>query len=104
MRFYRVQQKQISFEDMIQFTSADGGDGYSEGLAVSGSPDGMDGGSRFGGAWDAMNQDDELVILEGTILYEIYDGYRIEPTKEIERFTIAQWESMLEDESAYDYE
>jgi hypothetical protein len=103
-RFYRVQKKGYSFEDMCNHVSADGGDGYDEGLAVSGRPDGLDGGSRFGGAWDAMDPDDEVIVLEGRILCEIYDGYRIEPTREIARFTVAQWEKMLNDGRAWDWE
>lgn len=63
--FFRVQKKGYTFDQMKNFSSVDGGDGYSEGLAVSGSPEGKDGGSRFGGAWEAMNDDDDLVILQG---------------------------------------
>jgi len=102
--FFRVQTKGISFDEMRTWNSADGGDGASEGLAVSMSPDGRDGGSRFGGAWDAMDNDDDLVILEGEVLAEIYDGYRIRPTRELARFTIAEWSKMLEDGSAWDWE
>lgn len=104
MRFFRVQHKFYSFEQMKAYASADGGDGGNVGLAVSGSPTGLDGGSRFGGAWDAMDDDDEVIVLEGIVIEQIYDGYRIEPTREIARFTIAQWREMLKDGSAYDYE
>lgn len=103
--FFRVQGKGISFEEMQLHTSDCGGE-YEEvnGLAVSISPNGMDGGSRFGGAWDAMDDDDELVVLEGTIITEIYDGYLVTPVKEIARFSIAEWEIMLDDGSAWEYE
>ena len=47
MRFFRIQTRNITFEDMKNFNSEDGGDGFAEGLAVSGSPDGYDGGGRF---------------------------------------------------------
>ena len=105
MRFFRIQTKKIKFEDMKNFNSEDGGgDGFAEGLAVSGSPDGLDGGSRFGGAWDVYDDDDEVVIIEGRIIAEIYDGYRIRPTKEIARFTKKQWAEMLEDGGAWDFE
>jgi hypothetical protein len=106
-RFFRVQHKGYSFEDMRAFVSGDGGDDLGEevgGLCVSGSPSGLDGGSRFGGSWDAMSDDDELVVLEGYVLARLYDGYRIEPVREVARFTIAEWKRMLADESAYDYE
>jgi hypothetical protein len=103
-RFFRVQTKGISFDEMVNYDSLDGGDdGEVEGLAVSGEPDGMDGGSRFGGAWDAMDDDDDVVILEGKIIASIYDGYRIRPTREVTRFTVAEWSAMLADGSAFDY-
>jgi len=107
MRFFRIQQKGISFKEMKNFNSLGGGpdgDGYTEGLAVSGNPEGYDGGSRFGGAWEAMDDDDEVIILEGCIVAKIYDGYRIRPTKEIARFTKKEWAEMLENEEAWDYE
>ena len=104
MRFFRAQGKGIAFEDMVDYNSLDGGDdGAEEGLAVSGSPDGLDGGSMFGGAWGALNDDDEVVVLEGTILAEIYDGYRIRPTREVARFTKAAWNQMIDDGSAWDW-
>ena len=104
MRFFRVQSKGYKFSDMVDHNSADGGDGNEAGLAVSGRPDGLDGGGRFGGAWDAMDDNDDIVIVEGIIVSEIYDGYRIIPEKEIARFTIGQWKSMLADETAWDLE
>ena len=103
-RFFRVQNKNISFEEMVEWNSGDGADDSgSEGLAVSSEPDGMDGGSRFGGAWDALDDDDEVVILEGQILNSIYDGYLIRPTREVARFTIAEWSRMIKDGSAANY-
>ena len=104
MRFFRVQHKGITFRQMKNWASADGGDGERVGLAVSGSADGIDGGARFGGAYAALDGDDELIVLEGKILAEIYDGYRIAPTREIARFTIAEWDAMLESGTAWDYE
>jgi len=99
MNFFRAQQKGIAFEQMKDYNSADGGDGHTEGLCVSDSPEPH----SFGGAWDAMNEDDEIVILKGRILTEIYDGYRIQPISEIARFTVAEWTRMLETGEAYDY-
>lgn len=106
MRFFRVQGKGIRFEDMVNFNSVDGGDDSdtAEGLAVSGRADGLDGGSRFGGSWDAMDNDDEVIVLEGTMVEKIYDGYRIRPTREIARFTVEQWTKMLESGEASNYE
>lgn len=104
-RFFRAQVGHYTFEQMREFVSEDGGDdGETVGLAVSSRADGLDGGSRFGGAWDAMSQDDEVIVLEGVVLAEIYDGYRIEPVREIARFTVTEWTRMLETGTAWDYE
>jgi hypothetical protein len=104
-RFFRVQHKGYSFEETASFASRDGGDGYGEeGLAVSGSPDGLDGGSRFGGAWDAMDDDDEVLVLEGQVICKIYDGYRIRPTREVARFKVGEWAKMIQNGTAWDWE
>ena len=102
--YFRVQQKGYTFDQMKNFNSIDGGDGENEGLAVSSAPNGIDGGSKFGGAWEAMNDDDDLVILNGRVICRIYDGYRIIPAAEVARFKISEWKIMLADGSAYDYE
>jgi hypothetical protein len=104
VRFYRAQTKGIKFSEMVNFNSGSGADDEEIGLAVSGEPSGLDGGSRFGGALDALNDDDEIIVLEGTIIEQIYDGYRIQPTREVARFTVEQWMVKLENETAYDYE
>lgn len=101
--YFRVQQKGYTFDQMKNFNSVDGGDGENEGLAVSSAPNGIDGGSKFGGAWEAMNDDDDLVILNGQVVCRIYDGYRLIPTSEVARFKISEWKKMLADGSAYAY-
>ena len=83
--YFRVQQKGYTFDQMKNFNS-------------------IDGGSKFGGAWEAMNDDDDLVILNGRVICRIYDGYRIIPAAEVARFKISEWKIMLADGSAYDYE
>ena len=103
MNFFRLQDAGISFEDMQNYTSADGGDEMGDevgGLCVSGFV------NKFGGAEGAYyaNRPGEVVVLKGHILAEIYDGYRIEPTKEIARFSYETWKQMIADETAYDYE
>ena len=107
MRFFRVQGKGHTFEEMKEFISQRGDiedDSEATGICVSASPDGIDGGSRFGGAWDAMDDDDDLVVLEGRIIEKLYDGYIIIPEREVARFTIAQWSEMLESGTAWNYE
>jgi hypothetical protein len=100
MNYFRVQHKGISFSKVKNFNSGDGGDGYTEGLCVSDSPE--PGG--FGGAWDAMDEDDEVIVLRGEKIARIYDGYRIRPTEEVARFTVAEWQEMLDSGEAYEYE
>lgn len=103
MTFYRVQHAGIGFDEMAHYDLCPDLDEGAHGLAVSGSPDGMDGGSRFGGAWDAMDATDEVVVLEGDIIEQIYDGYRVRPTREVARFTVQAWTQMLADGSAYEF-
>lgn len=98
MNYFRLQEEGLTLEQMQSFNSADGGDGHTEGLCVSEKPD------SFGGAWQAHNDDDEIVILKGQVIAEIYDGYRIRPTEEVARFTKAEWRAKIEDGSAWDFE
>ena len=102
MNFFRLQDAGISLEDMQNYTSADGGDGMEEvgGLCVSSFV------NKFGGAEGAYSnrRPGEVVVLKGHILAEIYDGYRIAPTNEVARFSLEDWQQMIEDETAYEYE
>lgn len=102
MNYFRLQDAGISFNDMIDFNSADGGDdcGAVGGLCVSGSPD------KFGGAEGAYgtSRPGDVVVLKGRRLVEIYDGYRIQPTAEVARFPLDKWQRMIDDETAWDYE
>jgi len=102
-RFFRAQHKGISFEEMKTYRSQHG-DERLDGIAASNTPDGLDGGSRFGGAYDAMDSDDEIVIFDGRVIGELYDGYIVEPIRELARFTVAEWDQKIEDGSAWDWE
>ncbi len=42
--------------------------------------------------------------MTGQMLAEIYDGIRIPPTNEIARFSLSDWQRMIADETAWDYE
>lgn len=103
MNFFRLQDAGITFEQMMDFNSANGGDGLEdeelEGLCVSDTPD------SFGGAEGAYGpgRPGEVVILKGYGT-RIYDGYRIQPTKEIARFSWETWMAKIADGSAWDYE
>ena len=100
MNFFRLQDAGISLSKMRKFNSGDGGDGHKHGLCVSTSPD------RFGGAEGAYGSDrpGEVVVLKGQKVAEIYDGYRIEPQREVARFAWETWKNMLSDGSAWDWE
>ena len=100
MNFFRLQDAGLTISKMRRFNSADGGDGYKHGLCVSDRPD------RFGGAEGAYgsHRPGEVVVLKGTKVAEIYDGYRIRPTEIVARFSWATWQAMLADGTAWDYE
>jgi len=103
--YFRAQAKGITIEEMREWNSDTGDDDdSSEGIACTMSPDGLDGGSPFGGAWDALNDDDEIVVFAGTKIERLYDGYLVAPTAELARFSLAEWEEMLEDGSAWEWE
>ena len=108
MNFFRVQHKGYTFEEMcnydtyVRYDANTGEQMRTRGLCASDSPDG--GPYDWGGAMGAMNPSDEVIVIEGVVIEELYDGYVIEPREEIARFTIAEWEEKLADESAYDYE
>ncbi len=104
MNFFRLQDAGITLEEMQNYNSANGGDGFEDeeldGLCVSDAPD------SFGGAEGAYGagRPGEVVILKGRKLVEIYDGYRIQPTAEVARFPLEVWKQMIADETAWDYE
>ena len=104
MNYFRAQGKNITLEQMKTFKSESGADedydDFDYGVCASDSP----GPRSFGGAWDALNEDDEIVVFKGQLVKEIYDGYIVYPTQEIARFTIREWREKLADGSAYDYE
>lgn len=77
---------------MQKFNSADGGDGNSEGLCACETVTDL----MNNTVMDAMNDDDEIVIIAGHEICKIYDGVRIEPVLEIARFTVAQFNSNFE--------
>lgn len=101
--YFRMQHSGESFAKIKRHVSAgieDLTSGSRKGVAVSGQPDGMDGGSAFGGSWDAMNDNDDLVILQGDRIGKLYDGYVIKPTREVARYKVGDWKQMIEDGTA----
>ena len=107
MIFFRAQHKGHSFTDMQAYSSGDGGDGFGElgGLCATRSANGEhNGGIPFGGCWSILADDDEVVVFDGIIITEVYDGYRVEPIAEVARFTVGQWCDMLDTGEAESYE
>jgi hypothetical protein len=106
--YFRAQTKNISFAKMAKYHSKHhdeaGRPVRLNGLAACISASGLEGGSRFGGAWSALEMDDEIVIFEGEKVSNIYDGFVVKPIREIARFTVREWQNKLNDGSAYDYE
>lgn len=112
VHYFRAQHKGYNFEEMKTWNSqeerwnedTEEWETVGEGIACTINADGYEGGSMFGGSWGAMEDDDEVVVFEGIETEELYDSHRVIPTKEIARFTKAQWEQMLEDGTAYNLE
>jgi hypothetical protein len=94
-RYFRVQGKGISFDSMKHFVSADGGDGNEDqgGICAVMSAYDVIGNT----AWDAANDDDEVVCFEGREICEIYDGYRVQPVSEVARWSCAEFKSNLDE-------
>jgi hypothetical protein len=103
--FFRAQKSGISFKDMQNHVSHDGGEGWEElGIEISGicacdSVTELKGNTVMG----AMNDNDEVVVFTGNVITEIYDGYRVEPVQEITRFTVRHFLDNI-DEIAEQYE
>ena len=77
------------------------------GIAASSFASGLDGSARFGGAWDAYDDDNGAVfILEGDVIEKLYDGVVLDTktVKIIAKFTKADWSQMLDSGKAYDWE
>jgi len=45
----------------------------------------------------ALSADDEVVVFQGYAICEIYDGWRVVPTKEIARFTVADLQTRCDE-------
>lgn len=110
MRYFRIDRANRSDKEILNAHSCDYNEDLGEyvelpGLAASRNPDGLDGCSRFGGAWDAYGDEDgEVLVLEGKLIKELYDGVVIKPTRVVARFSKGTWKKMIEDGTAWDWE
>jgi hypothetical protein len=84
--YFRAQSKGYTFKQMQNFNSADGGDGCENagGLCACLTVADLLRNTVMG----AMYDNDEVIVIGGYKITEIYDGYRIDPVKEIARFTV----------------
>lgn len=98
--YFRVQEPGLSIEEMRNFVSADGGDGYSEYGGVCACDSVAD--LKRNTAMDAANEDDEVVVFAGRELCEIYDGYRVEPVAEVKRVTVRYFLDHLEEMTEFE--
>lgn len=88
--YFRAQTKGYTFAEMCAHTSGDGGDGMGEevgGLCACSSITELLNNTVMG----AMGTDDEVVVFEANELAAIYDGYRVQPIREIARWSIADF-------------
>lgn len=92
--YFRAQSKGYTFKQMQKFQSADGGDGFEDsgGLCACLTVSDL----LRNTVMDAMHDDDEVIVIAGYKIAEIYDGYRIEPVEEIARFTVKHFRENAE--------
>lgn len=88
--FFRFQYGHYSLEEMQNYDSKDGGDGFDEGLCACDSVSGLMSNtvwtsSDFGNA--------EVVVIKGRVIDEIYDGSRVYPTEVVARFRPSEFAS-----------
>ncbi len=107
-RFFRIQAKGFSFEDMKRHISYDGGDvgedGIYEGICAADSVSALE---HYTNGWLASNEYDdyEVVVFEGGQAVDCGDGFRVLSLyEEVARFSYKKWAEMLENETAYDLE
>ena len=98
--YFRVQESGLTIEQMQTHISADGGDGMDMlgGICACDSVASL----LNNTAMDAANDDDEVIIFEGRKICEIYDGYRVEPVREIARFTVQEFVNMCDEMTAFE--
>ena len=91
--FFRLQDAGITFSEMQDYVSVDGGDDCEEFGGICAVEFADDLLKNF--VWDAYddNRPGEVVVFEGVLLAEIYDGVRVRPIREVARFTMEEFEA-----------
>lgn len=102
-KFLRYQQAGITLDQMREYNSIHGWDDESDdyfrpgGLAATNVVEQT---PNFGGSWGAYGEKGEVVLFEGYLLENIYDGVLTEPVRIIARFSEEEWLTMLENGQA----
>lgn len=100
--FFRIQQPGITLEQMQEFISADGGDELGEevgGICACDSVRSMLSNTAFSTRWNL-----EVVVFKAIKLAEIYDGWRVSPSKIIDRIDASRFLEMSKDDDSIIYE
>ena len=86
--YFRAQVGSYTLEQMQSYVSEDGADeGGTEGICACLTVTEL----LNNTVMDVVDDNDEVVVLNGVELAEIYDGYRIYPTAVVARFTVAEF-------------
>jgi hypothetical protein len=86
--YFRAQRKGYSFDQMKSYNSLNGGDGFEDeekkGLCACSTVAEL----LRNTVMDAMNNDDEVIVFSAHKIEDIYDGCRVNPIEEKERFSV----------------
>lgn len=99
--FFRIQNPEITLEQMQEFVSADGGDDLGEegGICACDSVMQMLSNTAFTTNWNL-----EIVVFKAQKLAAIYDGWRVYPTKIIDRIDAGRFLELSKDGDSIIYE
>jgi len=102
--FFRIQNPNITLEQMQQFTSADGGDDLGKevgGICACDSVASLLNNTAFSTKWGL-----EVVVFKAQKLGAIYDGWRVYPTRIVDRIDAGEFFALSKDGDSkiYEYE
>lgn len=92
IHYFRLQRAGITLSAMQRHRTREG-NGVPCQLSMSDS---------FGGAWDAFEDDGEIVVLEGKKLRDLYDGVLLYPTRILARFSKGFFTQHLDEIAEYE--
>lgn len=85
--YIRAHRGSFTFEELTTHTSLDGGDGVGDqgGVCACDSVASL----LSNTVMSALEDTDEVIVFRGYPVCAIYDGWRVVPTAEVARFTVA---------------